>query len=290
MRSYKELLPYVAALPSFLWQCYFLCVPLVFIFFYSITTAEGGWTLTSIHYRALLATTYATIIWNSFLLASLTGALTLLIAYPVAYYIAVYAGKHKNLFLLLLILPSWTSFIVQVYSWFFVLQREGVLSRILVQFGITAEPWNFLNNYGATIFGMTYCFLPFMLFPLYSVLERMDKRLLEASADLGANRWQTFCRIVLPLSLPGIKVGLFLVMVPAFGEFAIPDLMGGFRDMYLGRVVMEKFILYRDWYSGAATVMLSILFPLGLIGLVYGASAVRRYVDSQRLARERGDF
>lgn len=275
-------MPILAATPPFLWQLYFLFLPLLFILFHSISAPEGG--VTTAHYAALATYTFFAVVAKSLMLAISTAVVALVIAFPVAYSLATATHRYKNVLLMLLILPSWTSFIVQAYSWYFVLQRNGLLSTLLVTLGITSEPLSFLNCPGAVILGMVYCYLPFMIFPLYTVLERMDKKLLEASADLGANKLQTFYRIILPLALPGIKIGMFLVMVPAFSEFAIPDLMGGFKGMYLGRMVMEKFILYRNWGSGAAAALVSIVFPLVLIGSMLGVRVLMR----RALGREEG--
>lgn len=271
---YKKLnqsLPFIMTVPALLWQTFFLGIPVFVITLYSFLNRDAGvYHGTLQNYASLFSPLYAQIILNSVVLSLITTGLCLLIAYPVAYYLATRAGKYKNILLVFLILPSWTSFIIQVYSWFYLLQKNGLFSRLLEWLKITKEPINMLNTYGATILGMVYCFLPFMIFPLYSVLDKMDKRLLEASSDLGATTWQTFRYIIFPLSASGIKVGCLLVLIPAFGEFAVPDLMGGFKEMYVGRVVMEKFLLYRNWFSGAAVVMMTIVLPLLVLTLVYG--------------------
>ncbi len=270
--------PFILGLPAFLWQTYFLLVPLVFIMVISLVadTAAGDWHLTFDHYLSLFSCMHFKVMLNSALLACITGALCLLIGYPVAYYLALKSKRLKQVLLVFLILPSWTSFIIQIYSWFYLLQKRGLFSSFFYALGWTSEPISLLNNYSATVLGMVYCYLPFMVLPLYTVLEKMDKRLLEAAADLGASPWKTFTTIVLPLSMSGIRVGLALVMVPAFGEFAIPDLMGGVKEMYLGRIVFEKFILFRDWHSGAAVVMISFLVPLAVVAVWYMADKVQR--------------
>jgi len=267
---YKDL-PFLISLPAYLWEVFFLFIPLIVIFTYSlIPDIVAPRFLTLSHYWELFTTTYAKIVFNSCVLAFITAGLCLLIAFPVAYFLAVKAPrKFKNILLIALILPSWTSFIIQIYSWFYLLQKHGVFSSLIYHMGWTSQPTSLLNCYGATVLGMVYCFLPFMILPLYTVLERMDKKVLEASADLGANRWQTFRHIIFPLTSSGINVGLLLVMIPAFGEFAIPDLMGGFKGVYVGRTIMEKFLIYRNWHSGAAVVMLSIIFPLLLLGAMH---------------------
>lgn len=269
--------PFLVSIPAYTLQVFFLFIPLLFILAYSMRSMENGGLLWLGNYTALFTVTYGSVLWNSCLLAMVTGFLCLLVAYPVAFYLAIRAKRLKNTLLIFLILPSWTSFIIQTYSWFYLLQKRGVFSTFLYSMGWTSEPVSFLNNYAATVFGMVYCYLPFMVFPIYTVLAKMDKRLLEASADLGASRWQTFRRIVLPLSWSGIRVGMFLVMVPAFGEFAIPDMMGGFKDIYVGRAIMEKFLIYRDWYSGAAIVMVAIVIPFLITLAMSMIASVRRH-------------
>jgi len=273
MRKLREMLhkelPLLMSLPAFLWEFYFLIIPIVVIAAYSLLVpgVKDGIALTTEHYLNLFSTSYAVIIFNSSLLALVTAVLTLIIAYPVAYYLAVRAKRFKNTLLVFLILPSWTSFIVQVYSWFYLLQKKGLISTVLYRIGLSGEYVSLLNGLGASTLGMVYCYLPFMVLPIFTVLDRMDNRLLEASADLGASWWQTMKHIVVPLSLSGVKIGLLLVMIPAFGEFAIPDLMGGVKRTYVGSVVMEKFMMYRSWHSGAAMVMVSIFIPLLIIAL-----------------------
>lgn len=270
--------PFLLGVPAFLWQLYFLVVPLLFIVVISLMRdmSIGDWGLTFAHYASLLSGMHAKVIFNSALLACITGLICLLVGYPVAYFLALRSKRLKQALLVFLILPSWTSFIIQIYSWFYLLQKRGLFSSFFYAMGITSEPVSLLNNYSATVLGMVYCYLPFMVLPLYTVLEKMDKRLLEAAADLGASPWRAFMTIVLPLSVPGIRVGLALVMVPAFGEFAIPDLMGGVKELYVGRIVFEKFILFRDWHSGAAIVMVSFLIPVLIVAILYGASRMKQ--------------
>ena len=270
--------PFLLGVPAFLWQLYFLVVPLLFIIVISLIAdmSVGDWGITLSHYAALFSSMQAKVVFNSALLACITGAICLLVGYPVAYFLALRSKRLKQVLLVFLILPSWTSFIIQIYSWFYLLQKRGLFSSFFYAMGLTSEPVSLLNNYSATVLGMVYCYLPFMVLPLYTVLEKMDKRLLEAAADLGASPWRAFMTIVLPLSVPGIRVGLALVMVPAFGEFAIPDLMGGVKELYLGRIVFEKFILFRDWHSGAAIVMLSFLIPVFIVAVLYGMSCMKQ--------------
>ncbi len=182
----------------------------------------------------------------------------LLCAYPVAYFLALkVGGRWKNPLLFLLTLPFWTNFLIQIYSWVFVLDHNGLINTILLKIGIIQEPLHLINNMAAIFVVMVYYYLPFMMMPLYSILEKIQHELLEASMDLGATHWQTFTRITVPLSRSGIKTGVFLVFVPAFGEFAIPAIIGGGQHMFVGTLVSHYFLVSRDNEIGAAFTMIS---------------------------------
>ncbi len=270
--------------PALLWQILFLYVPLcgILIFSFLNQDASGLVQLTLKHYFNVFKPVYVHVIFNSFMLALTTASIALLIAYPVAYYLAMYAHRGRMLLLFALILPSWTNFIVQVYAWYFLLDRRGFYSQTLMWLGITKEPLHLHNTYFATLCGMVYCFLPFMIFPLYVVLEKMDKRLIEASLDLGANRFYTFLHVVLPISMPGVFTGFMLVFIPSFGEFAIPILLGGSKEAYWGTVIMEKFILRQDWASGFALACFGIAQLLIMFGLVLGAIRIFTFMRNRR--------
>lgn len=271
--------PFVLASPALLWQIYFLYIPLIFLLGCSFTeyNAEGVLSFTLLRYQELLNWQYGLIILNSLSLALFTAFVCLVVGYPVAYFLAVKAGRFRTVFLAFLILPSWTSFIVQVYAWFFLLKKNGLIISMLHAIGLFSESNSLLHTTFASRIGMVYCYLPFMVFPLFAVLERMDTTLLEASADLGATRFETFKRIVLPLSMPGVFAGIILVFVPAFGEFVIPELLGGSKQLFIGSAVVDKFITFRNWQSGSATVMLCMLLPLlAMMATCYSALWLRR--------------
>jgi len=259
--------------PALLWQIVFLFVPLIMLLFYSVIDylpSKNSVTITLAYYTQIFDSLYFPVILRSFWLALVTASICLLIAYPVAYYLAMKGPKRFKTFLLFsLILPSWTSLIVQIYAWFFLLEKNGFVSRALQTIGIISAQTHLLNNYFAIIMGMISCYLPFMILPLYAVLEKIDKRYLEASADLGANRVQTFKRIVVPLSLPGVYAGFMLVFIPAFGEFAIPLLLGGSKHLFWGSVIVDKFLQSRDWHSGAALTLVGIMLPITLLVTFY---------------------
>ncbi len=272
--------PFIFGAPALLVQFYFLCIPLLGLFIYSLLSfTPTGSQFTLSKYRALLDPLYLSVMGNSCVLATATAIICLLIGFPIAYFLALKAGRLKTPLLVFLILPSWTSFIVQVYAWFFILEQHGPISTISHLLGFTGLPPHLLNSPFATLIGMVYCFLPFMVLPLFAVLERLDTQLLEASADLGANRRETFWRIIVPLSKPGIAAGLLLVSIPAYGEFVIPELLGGFKRVYVGTVIVHKFLVYSDWQSGAASVFMLLLGPLALLVLLVALlSGIRQWM------------
>ncbi len=259
----REELPFFLATPAILWQIFFLYIPFLMMIvfsFMSFTDSGFQYSLTLSHYLRLLKPVYLKIIISSFSLALLTSGLCLLIGYPVAYFIAIKVRKWRMLLLLLIIIPSWANLIVQVYAWFFLLDPNGILNNLLFAFGMISKPLRTLNTIYAILIGMVYVFLPFMILPIYAVVSKMNKRLLEASSDLGASRTTTFIKIIIPLSMPGIYTGFLLVFIPVFGEFAIPTLLGGSKNAFWGTVIVEKFLVLRDWASGFAFAWSGIVF------------------------------
>ena len=271
-RIFVEEVFFVLTSPAIVWELFFLYVPLMMLAIFSVVDVSPtthSWTLTLSYYRHIINSLYFRIILNSCLLALTTALICFLIAYPVAYYLALNVSKRFRIFLLfLLIIPSWTSLIVQIYAWFFLLEKNGFVSRFLRHIGLMSDTFHLLNNSFSVLVGMVSCFLPFMILPIYAVLEKMEKRLLEVSADLGANRFETFRRIIFPLSLPGVYAGLLLVFIPSFGEFAIPTLLGGSKKVYWGTLIVNKFLRSRDWHSGSALVLMGILLPTLVLLLI----------------------
>jgi len=251
----KKEFPFFLMMPALVWQLLFFYIPICLIIFLSIikTHQVSGTTFfTLVYYKSFFAWPYFKIIGRSLLLALLTSFLTLFFCYPVAYFISFHVKKYKNLFLFFLILPFFTSLLIQVYAWFFLLEKEGIINTFLLFIGIVKQPLTLLNNLFSIYLVMFYCYLPFMLFPIYTIMEKMNVQLMEASADLGGSPWQTFLRITLPLSMPGIRTGLFLVFIPAFGEFVIPTLMGGNKQFYVGSLIAHYFLAAQNAHSGAA--------------------------------------
>lgn len=267
-RIVAEEFPFILACPALVWQFFFLFLPVFVLFLYSFFELTSGWlgSFTLDYYRQIFHSRALWAILNSTVLACITSAICFILAYPLAYFLAIKVAKRLRMFFLfLLILPSWTSIVVQVYAWFFLLDKNGYLTQFLYRAGFISDSFHFLNNYGTILIGMVSAYLPFMVFPIYAVLERMDKRFIEASADLGANDRETFMRVIFPLSLPGVYAGFLLVFIPSFGEFAIPSLLGGSKYAFWGSVIVDKFLRSRDWRSGAALAILGVTIPVMLV-------------------------
>jgi spermidine/putrescine transport system permease protein len=192
-------------------------------------------------------------------------AICLLLAFPAALFIAR-AASHKNLYLQLVMLPFWTSFLVRTYAWIFLLRDTGLFNTALQALGIIHAPLPLLYNDGAVLLGLVYGYLPFMVLPIYATLERLDPSLVEAAADLGARPLATVWRIVVPLSRPGIVAGSVLVFIPCLGAFLTPDLLGGGRTVLVGNLVQNQFTTARDWPFGAAvSIALMVLVTIVLV-------------------------
>lgn len=204
---------------------------------------------------------YVAAYWGSLKIAFMATLVCLLIGYPMAYAMAR-APRHVQLVLLLMVmLPSWTSFLIRVYAWMGILGNQGLLNSLLLWLGLIDEPLKMLNTNFAVVLGVVYAYLPFMVLPIYTNLVKLDIRLLEAASDLGCRSLTTFWRITLPLSRGGIIAGAMLVFIPAVGEFVIPELLGGPDTLMIGKVLWEEFFNNRDWpvASALAIVMLALL-------------------------------
>lgn len=243
-------------------------IPLAIIAAYSALTrgSYGGlslpWTLES--YTRLADPLYLTILLQSFWIAAASTIGCLLLGFPLALFISR-AGPRKNLYLSLVILPFWTSFLVRTYAWMFLLRDTGLVNETLKALHLIREPLPLLYNNSAVILGLVYSYLPFMVLPLYATLERLDRNLLEAAADLGARPWQTLCRITLPLCAPGLRAGSILVFIPCLGAYLTPDLLGGGKSVMIGNLIQNQFTTARDWPFGAAISLLMMAIVMVLL-------------------------
>jgi len=191
--------------------------------------------------------------------ATVSTLFCLLIGYPMAYAIARSTAAWKNLLLMLIVLPFWTSFLLRVYAWIGLLKNNGVINNVLLALGVIQTPLTLMQTDFAVFVGIVYSYLPFMILPLYANLEKHDPTLLEAAADLGARPWRAFLRVTLPLSAPGIMAGSLLVFIPAVGEYVIPSLLGRTDQLMIGRVLSDEFFANRDWPVASAVAVLMLL-------------------------------
>ncbi len=207
---------------------------------------------------------YVQILWRSLVLAFNSTSLVILLAYPLAYFIARAHPKWRNTFLFLVLVPMWTNFVIRVYAWIMLLRKQGVINLSLAWlaglFHLPFTPLNMLYTPGAVLVGMVYEFLPFMILPIYTSLEKIDNSLFEAAADLGANPFRTFLRVTLPLSMPGMVAGTILVFIPVMGTFIVSDILGGAQTILVGNLIQRQFLDARDpTFGSAASLMLMIL-------------------------------
>jgi len=220
-------------------------------------------------YRALLDDPlYLDAYVNSLAIAAVATALTLLIAYPFALAMARSGKRWRPLLIGLAVAPFWTSFLIRVYAWIALLKDEGLISHALMALHLIARPLGIYATDAAVVIGIVYSYLPFMLLPLYSALERQDASLREAAADLGASPVQVFWRVTLPLSRPGVVAGCLLVFIPAVGEFVIPDLLGGSETLMIGRTLWNDFFANRDWPAACAAAIMLLALLIGPLLLV----------------------
>ncbi|WP_374353998.1 ABC transporter permease subunit [Chitinimonas sp.] len=208
---------------------------------------------------------YVVAYWNALKLAFFTTILTLLIGYPISYNIARASESSRNTLLMLVMIPFWTSFLLRIYAWIGILKNNGVINNLLMSLGIINEPIDLLYTQGSVLLGMVYNYLPFMILPLYAHLVKLDGRLFEAAADLGATPWKIFFQITLPLSKAGIIAGSMMVFIPAVGEYVIPALLGGGDVVFIGNKLMDDFGANLDWPQASAVAVLMLVLLGGPI-------------------------
>ncbi|WP_395539490.1 ABC transporter permease [Neotabrizicola sp. sgz301269] len=278
-RAWRERIETGAMLaPSVVLLVLFVLVPLCVVAAYSFALRDPygavlpGFTLDN--YRELFQSVYLLVFVNSFKLAAATTVLCLLIGYPVAYFIAFRAGPWAPALLMLLLIPFWINFLIRISAWVVLLGRGGLINQGMLATGIVDAPVGMLGTLGATLVGMVYAFLPLTVFPIYAALQPIDRRLLEAGADLGAGPATTFLRVTLPLSLPGVLAAALFVFVPSMGVFAIPVLLGGGKEIILGNLIVQLFLEFRNIPLGAAVSVLLLVFSG--IGILMYMRALRR--------------
>jgi spermidine/putrescine transport system permease protein len=279
-RAKSRLLTGLLLLPASLWYLALLVMPMAVVVVFSLghKARSGGYVpaFTLDNYGFVLRGADPFI--ESLKLAVAGTVLTLLIALPLAYFLATRAGRRRSLFILLLVIPFWTSFLIRTYSWLIVLGKGNIGGFIG---GLIGDPdFRVLGTPTAVLIGLVYGYLPLMIFPLYVTLERMDRSLVEASKDLGAGRWATFRQITLPIALPGLVTGSILVFIPMMGEYVIPQILGYGRTFLIGNALVLDFLEARNWPLGSAKAVILIGIMLATISVYVW------FVNRGRQARE----
>ena len=265
-RSLGRRITLLMLLPSTLWFLLLLLMPLVIILVFSFgeRSAVGGYAGGFTLGNYLNLGSRAAAFGNTLMLAPLGTLVCLVAAYPLAYFLAVKVSRNRSLLLTLVIVPFWTSFLIRTYAWIFILSGKGI-PALLASLGL--EDMRLINTPWAVLIGIVYGYLPLMVFPIYVSLEKLDKRLLEASADLGASAFESFRRITLPLSAPGIITGVMLVFILLMGEFLIPAILGGGKVFFVGNALVDLFLQSRNWPFGSALAMTLVAMMLVIIGV-----------------------
>ncbi len=257
---------YFLLVPPGLWLALFFGVPLLIVLRFSLSPQDirggivSGFTLE--HYRRLIDPLYANILLQSLTAAGVTTAITLLLAYPAAYYMAFATPRTKAIMMFLIVLPFWTNFLVRMYSFLTILGSDGLINSTLLGLGMIHEPLNLIHNTFAVYVGFVYGNLPYMILPIFAALDRMDSTLQEASMDMGAGPFQTFWRITLPYSFSGVVAGIVFVFIPTLGNFVVPEILGGADNVIIGNVINRQFLSSRNWPFGSA---LSAVLVFGLM-------------------------
>lgn len=263
-------------MPGLAWLVLFFFAPvfLVLIISFTLRGTYGGieWTFTLSNYAGVLDPLYLKIFLRSLVLALAATVLCLVMGFPLAYYIARSPARWQGVWLLLIMIPFWTNFLVRTYAWMFMLRAEGLVNNVLMSLGLIASPIEILYSDTAILIGLVYGYLPFMVLPLYAAVERVPPSIVEAAWDLYAPAWAVFRRVLLPLTKPGMIAGCLLVFIPSLGAFITPDLLGGARTMMIGNLIQHEYLVMRDWPFGSAISFV-------LMGIVL--SGVMAYLKSE---------
>lgn len=253
--------------PYILWSGLFIVIPLFLIVFFAFTNSENGqYTFTLQNFKELMQPMYFRIFYRSIKLAVISTVLCLIIGYPTAYIITKTKASRQNTLLMLVIVPMWMNFLLRTYAWSAILGRNGIINTIITTIGF--QPINILYTDTAVMLGMVYNFLPFMILPIYTILSKLDKDLINAAKDLGANGLQVFYKIILPLSMPGVASGITMVFMPAVSTFVISKLLGGGQFMLIGNLIEQQFMSVGNWHFGSAIsifMMIVILISMAIL-------------------------
>ena len=264
------------AVPYVVWMALFVVAPIIMVVIYAFSTADGGFTLANFTRMG----TYAMVFTRSFKLALIATLVCLLIGYPISYIMSKEGRRFQRVGMVLIMLPMWMNFLLRTYSWMSILENNGLLNQFFQNIGLidlyntiamhfTADPaaytpithFQMLNTQGAVVLGMVYNYLPFMILPIYSVIIKLDHSLIEAARDLGANTFQVFRRVILPLSLPGVLSGITMVFVPSVSTFAISKMLGGGTELLLGDLIEQQFMgnAYNPQLGAAISLVMMVI-------------------------------
>ena len=253
-----------AAYPYIGWMLLFILMPLLLIVFFAFTSGDSQsfseFSFSLSNFKRFFTPTYLKVLRRSVNLALISTIISLIVGYPLAYIISKERAKRQNVMILMLVIPMWMNFLLRTYAWLTLLGRNGVINNLLAKIGIA--PLNLMYNNKAILLGMVYNFLPFMVLPIYSVLVKIEKNLIEAAEDLGANKVTVFRKIIFPLSLSGVMTGITMVFIPALSTFVISDLLGGGKYSLIGNVIEQQFRVTGDWHFGSALSIILMIFIL----------------------------
>ncbi|WP_326514517.1 ABC transporter permease [Clostridium intestinale] len=262
----------LAAYPYLVWSILFIVIPLLIVLFFSFTVkADDSYVFSLENYQKLFSTQYLKVFGRSLSLALISTLACLVLGYPIAYIISKKAAISRNMLIMLIILPMWMNFLLRTYSWLSILGKNGIINTLLMKIGL--GPIDILYTDTAVILGMIYNFLPFMIIPIYTVLIKIDSDLLNAAADLGADRSIVFKKVIFPLSIPGVMSGITMVFMPAVSTFIISSLLGGGQYMLVGNLIEQQFTNIGDWNFGSAIsifMMIIILISMAILSRYEG--------------------
>ena len=261
------------AIPYVIWMALFVVAPIIMVVIYAFSTADGGATLANFAKMG----TYTVVFTRSFKLALIATAICLLIGYPVSYVMSKEGPRFQRLAMVLIMLPMWMTFLLRTYSWMAILENNGLLNQLFRKIGLIAlynsvfgtdiSFFRMINNQGSVELGMVYNYLPFMILPIYSVIIKLDRSLIEAARDLGANSFQVFRRVILPLSLPGVLSGITMVFVPSVSTFAISKMLGGGTEMLLGDLIEQQYMggAYNPYLGAAISLVMMVIVVICMV-------------------------
>jgi spermidine/putrescine transport system permease protein len=264
--------------PGLIYLVVLLLIPLALLLSFTVFRRGrfGGivYELTGENFTRLIDPLYLDVLFGSLKIATITTVIALLVGYPTAYLIAQLPRKWKTIALVAIVLPFWTNFLIRIYAWIVLLSGPGLVNSTLMKLGLIDKPLELLYNQGTIVTGLIYSYLPLMVLPLYAAIEKLDPQLREASANLGARPARTFLSVTLPLTLPGVITGCLFVFVPSFGNFIVPELLGGGRSTMVGNLIRDQFLKARDWPFGA-TLSLALIAVLIVLLLLQAWSSRR---------------